>query len=213
MVTASAPLITPHYEVYQAQSQIVSERKLDLTDRWPDEYGNQVFADNILLALHYLKQERYQREEKYQKNQKEIDWEEIRKPFEVSFELKPGQMFAFHPNVAPEYADAVVQTMNSRFYTDEGYKSFGGLGGNGVCHLASLINWVASEAGLEVIALVDHNFFPIPGVPKTYGTSIRFAPTGGNSQNQNLYIRNNFDVPVRFVFAVNSNSVDLKILR
>lgn len=204
-VTASAPLITPHYEVYQAQSQVVFERKLDLTDRLPDnEYGNQIFADNILLALHYLKND---------VQNPQIDWEKTREPFKVSFTLNPGQMFAFHKNVAPEYIDSVVKTMNSRFYTDEGYKSFGGLGGNGVCHLASLINWVASEAGLEVISPVDHNFFPIPGVPKTYGTSIRYAPEGGNSQNQNLYVKNNLDVLVTFVFEAHSNSVDLKVLK
>jgi len=96
--------------------------------------------------------------------------------------------------------------MNSKFYIEEGYKAIGGLGGNGVCHLASLINWVGSEAGLEVIALASHSFAPVLGVPKKYGTSIR-----SQSKNQNLYIRNNFDYPVAFVFSTDDEEVSLKI--
>jgi vancomycin resistance protein YoaR len=76
------------------------------------------------------------------------------------------------------------------------------------------MNWTASEAGLEVVARVNHNFVPVPGVPKEYGTSIRYMPDGSlNSQNQNLYIKNNFDYPVKFVFEVNDQEVNLKLLK
>ncbi len=97
--------------------------------------------------------------------------------------------------------------INSEFLTTEGYKSVWGLGGNGVCHLASLMNWVASEAGLTVIAPNGHNFAPIPGVPKKYGTSIR-----SQSQNQNLYIINSYDYSVSFSFEISNQKVLLKIL-
>ena len=78
----------------------------------------------------------------------------------------------------------VVKTMESQFMTDQGYRVISGLGGNGVCHLASLINWAASEAGLAVEARADHSFARIEGVPREYWTSIRYSQSGGNSQNQ-----------------------------
>jgi hypothetical protein len=116
-----------------------------------------------------------------------------------------NEVFAFHGNVLPEFANPSVTT-NSRFFIEEGYKSVAGLGGNGVCHLASLINWTASEAGLEVLALANHNFALVPGVPKEYGTSIR-----SQNKNQNLYIKNNFNFPVTFEFKVDDQMVVLMI--
>jgi len=77
-----------------------------------------------------------------------------------TFSLNPGEVFAFHANVLPEFENPVI-TMNSKFYIEEGYKAIGGLGGNGVCHLASLINWVGSEAGLEVTALAKPKSKPL----------------------------------------------------
>ncbi|NIO20081.1 MAG: hypothetical protein GTN76_04890, partial [Candidatus Aenigmarchaeota archaeon] len=93
-----------------------------------------------LLSLHYLKGD----------VELPVNWGEVREPFVVSFTLQPGEIFAFHDNVLDEYVNPKV-TMNSEFMTDEGYKSVWGLGGNGICHLASLMNWVAVEAGLEVV--------------------------------------------------------------
>lgn len=166
---------------------ILAEHHLDLRTRNKNPYTNKVFADNILLALDF---------------------------FPDSFTLAPGEVFAFHPNVLPEFANLPVKTGWTKYTAAEGYKTVGGLPGNGVCHLASLMNWVASEAGLEVIAKVNHNFFPVPGIPKEYGTSIRYMPNGRlNSQNQNLYIRNNFDFPVKFVFSADSKEVGLKIIK
>lgn len=106
----------------------------------------------------------------------------------------------------------MVKTGGTRYIYDEGYQAVGGLTGNGVCHLASLLNWVAQEAGLEVKSPVNHNFAPVPGVPKKYGASIRYLPKGGNSQNQNLYFKNNSPFTVEFVFTADNQKVDLKIL-
>jgi len=76
------------------------------------------------------------------------------------------------------------------------------------------MNWAAQDAGLEVVAKVNHNFFLVPGVPKEFGTSIKYLPNGGgNTQNQNLYIKNNFDYSVRFIFNSNNEEVGLKITK
>lgn len=112
--------------------------------------------------------------------------------------------------------------MSSKFFMDEGYLALAGLGGNGVCHLASLMNWVAKEArlqmpsaladggqaGLDVLAPVNHDFYPVPGVPKENGTAIL-----SQSAQQNLYIKNNKDYPVSFEFKADANNVELKIVK
>lgn len=180
---------------------VLAEQSLDLTIREPNPYANEVFSDNILLALYYLGNDVVL----------PVDWQEIRQPFEASFTLQPDEVFAFHENVLPEFnppAGGPAVTMNSRFFIEEGYRAVGGLGGNGVCHLASLINWTASEAGLEVMAKINHNFAPVPGVPKEYGTSIR-----SQNQSQNLYLKNNFDYPVEFVFRIENQLVELAVLQ
>ncbi len=196
---AATPLLSPIPEhLLFSHQEVLAEQSLDLTIREPNPEANQGYADNILLALHYLKRDI---------ESPEIDWDWVRRPFEASFTLQPGEIFAFHDNVLSEYSNPVV-TMNSEFMTDEGYRSVWGLGGNGVCHLASLINWVASEAGLEVIAKANHNFALIPGVSREYGTSIR-----SQSANQNLYITNSLDYPVTFRFEADSQAVNLSLVK
>lgn len=196
---SAQPLLSPipEYLLFSHQ-EVLAEHLLDLTIRDEDSKANQGFADNILLVLHYLKGD---------VESPKIDWYWAYQPFEVSLILQPGEIFAFHDNVLPEFAYPVI-TMNSEFITDEGYKSVWGLGGNGVCHLASLMNWVATKAGLEVVAPNGHNFAPVPGVPKEYGTSIR-----SQSPTQNLYIRNNLEYPVIFKFVANSRIVSLSLLQ
>lgn len=202
-----APFISP-----LSENQILVQHSLDLTKREPNPYANEVFADNILLALHFFAGEaekfKFAPEKTGPKN---IDWEKVRQPFEFSFTLLPGEVFAFHGNLAKEYQDLAVKNAGTKYFYEEGYKSVGGLAGNGVCHLASLMNWVAQEAGLTVTARVNHNFYPVEGVPKEYGTSIRYQLNGGNSQNQNLYIKNNFSFPVEFNFSVEKEKVTLQI--
>jgi len=173
--------IPEYLRVLGEKEEILAERTFDLTTRSEDTYTNEVFVYNIFLALEYLGEE--------------------------EFTLTPGEVFAFHNNVLPEFAEPKI-TMNSEFFVEEGYKSIGGLGGNGVCHLASLMNWVASESRLAVIAPNSHSFAPVPGVPKEYGTSIR-----SQSQNQNLYIRNNLNYPVKFVFTIEESLMTLRVIK
>jgi hypothetical protein len=181
---AAVPLLSP---VPTIQEKVLAERALDLETRAESDYVNEVFKFNILLALDY---------------------------FDYGFTLEPGKVFAFHEKVLAEFKDEPLKISRTHYTLKEGYKVVSGLPGNGVCHLATLMNWVATEGGLEVTAKVNHNFAPVPGVPLEYGTSIRFMPDGsGNSANQNLYIKNTLGFPVKFVFKTESDLVKLKITR
>ncbi len=209
------PAVNTPSATFVEQRQVLATHEFDLTNRLPDEYGNQVFADNILLTLRYLKKDqeslKVDGEKKIQGN---VNWEKVREPFEVSIVLEPGEVFAYHDTILPEFHGLPLKTTNAHFTLSEGYKSLSGLPGNGVCHLATLINWVASESGLEVISKVDHDFYPVPGVPRKNGTSIRWGPNGEyNSRNQNLYVKNNFDFPVIFEFEASETVVIFKILK
>lgn len=181
---------------------VLAEHTLDLTSREPNPYANEVFADNILLSLHYLKGD----------VALPVNWEEIRQPFAAYFTLAPGEVFAFHEDVLPEFKDKVAKTTGAHFNWQDGFRSDGWLVGDGVCHLATLMNWVASEAGLRVVSPANHDFLPVPGVAREYGTSILWHPDGGwRSQNQNLYVQNTFDYPVKFNFKVTTTQVDLTL--
>jgi hypothetical protein len=128
--------------------------------------------------------------------------------------LQPGQVFAYHDAVLPEFAGKVVKTTNAHFDASEGFVSDGYLYGDGVCHLASLMNWSARDANLEVVSLVNHDFAHIPEVPREYGVSIYSA--GGASvasEKQNLYIRNNLDTAVSFVFAYDGDRLTVSVYR
>ena len=73
-----------------------------------------------------------------------------------------------------------------------------------------LMYWVAKDAGLEAVSPVNHNFAVVPEVSREYGVSISFRPGETyRSALQNLYITNNKDNPVSFVFEFNGE--DLKI--
>jgi vancomycin resistance protein YoaR len=176
------PLLSPLGETKEV---VLAEYSLDLSERNSSPQINEIFVFNILHAVDY---------------------------FPETVVLLPGEIFAFHPNVLPEFADQPLKTGWTKYTKSEGYQTALGLPGNGVCHLATLINWTAQEAGLEVTAKVDHNFAPVPGIPKEHGTSIRFMPDGGlNSQDQNLYVRNNFDFPVKFAFEIEEEEEDLSL--
>lgn len=186
------------------KNEILAQESLDLTARAADSWVSQVMADNILLTLRYLKGDVGE----------EINWDELKEPFSASFVLEQGEVFAFHRDVLPEFKKKIVKTTGATFHSHEGFKSDGYLFGDGVCHLASLINWVASQAGLKVIAKVNHDFLPVPGVPKEFGTAIYYIEGNASSnQLQNLYIGNPFDFPVEFIFLANNKKVDLIISR
>lgn len=201
---------------------VLAQKTMNLRTRHPDKWVNEVFSDNILLNLHYFKGD-----VDSLKDNGKINWEKALVPFEFTMTLNPGQTFAYHRNLLPEFKDKNVITGKSRFWFDEGYKSDGYLVGDGVCHLATFFNWVAKtarppspggeatgeQAGLEVVSYVNHDFLPVPEIPKEFGTSIFYSPDGARgSARQNLYITNNFSYPVEFQISAGDGRVEIKIV-
>lgn len=183
--------------VSQNQPKIMARQKLDLTILGYGQAATDILADNIRLNLHYFKGDA-----KEAKN--------LREPFTFSFTLEPGEVFAYHDQVLEEFKNATIKTQPSHFSNAEGYKTLT-LPGSGVCYLASLINWAASDAGLRVVALVNHDFETIPGVPRQYGTAIYYDGATETSRRQNLYVVNNLEKPVIFNFTVSETEVDFSI--
>ncbi len=184
---------------------LVAQKEMSLDNRYGNKFVNDVFKDNILLNMAYLTGK--------VNSPKDIRWEEITKPFEYEFKLDPNKTFAFHSDVEDKFADSLVKTTNAHFNAQEGFKTDGYLFGDGVCHLASLINWAAKEAGLSVEAPTNHNFANIPEVPKEFGVSIYSNP-GSKASNklQNLYITNNKGKPISFKFEYRDNKLKVSVL-
>lgn len=182
----------------------LSTKEISLENRNNVRYVNDVFKDNILLNLAYMRGEEI--------DARDVRWDEVAKPFSYSFTLPSGKTFAFHEDVLPEYKEKVALTTNAHFNFDEGFKSDGYLFGDGICHLASLMYWAAKDAGLSSIAPTNHNFMEIPEVPKSFGVSIYSMP-GRQTANalQNLYITNNKEKPVIFEFTYNNEKLKLSI--
>ncbi len=178
--------------------QVLASQEFSLRNRYQEQSVNDIFADNILLALAYMDGARYTSES--------VDWNAIREPNQTEFILNPGETFAFHDNLQPERAESVVQTTNARFIASEGFKHDGFIVGDGVCHLASFINVLASQAGLEVYAPVRHDFATIPNIDREFGTSIN---SGGTIQN--LYVTNTTNTPVAFVFDHSFESIKIRV--
>lgn len=173
--------------------RVISQKEMPLDNRYPVKSVSDIFKDNILLNLAYMNGT--------VTKAADIKWEEITKPFVYEFKLEPNKTFAFHSDVEAKFKDSLVKTTNAHFNATEGFKSDGYLFGDGVCHLASIINWVAKDAGLSVEAPTNHNFANIPDVPKEYGVSIYNNPGSyGSNQLQNLYITNNKPKPITFKF-------------
>ena len=186
-------------------SYLLAQKEMSLDNRYSNQFVNDVFKDNILLNLAYLNGR--------VTSQKDIKWDEITKPFQYEFKLDPNKTFAFHEDVKDKYKASLVKTTNTHFNSAEGFKTDGYLFGDGVCHLASLINWAAKEAGLEVEAPTNHNFATIPDIAKEYGVSIYSSPaTKGSNALQNLYITNNKGKPITFKFEYKNNKVYVAIV-
>ena len=183
----------------------LAQKSMSLENRYADEWVNGVFKDNILLNLAYIRG--------VVKNANSIEWEQIKKPFKYEMKLKPGEVFAYHDDFLPEFQGKVTRTTNAHFNYADGFKSDGFLMGDGVCHLASLINWAAREAGLDVLSPVFHDFAVIPDIPREYGVSIYSNPMSpGSNSRQNLYIRNNLKNDVVFVFDYNGKDLKISVL-
>lgn len=192
-------------EATTAMKQI-SSQQVSLNNRYGDQYVSNVFSDNILLNLAYMSG-RVQ-------NAGQINWDEIRKPSTYSFTLQPGEVFAYHDNVLPEYQDRVVKVTNAHFGAQDGFLAVNNLYGNGVCHLASLINWSARDAGLKVTAPTNHDFAMIPGIDPIYGTAIYYMEgTPEVNMQQNLYVENTFETPIKIVFENTGSDVIVRVYK
>jgi|GEM_PF-3281540 len=198
------------------EKKTIALKRMDLNKRNVSSMVSEIFRDNILLNLHYIKGDvdKYTDFEKSTSYQKIIKWEKIGEPFEFSFTLKPDELFAFHDEMLPEFKERKsVKTGWTQFSVEDGYKVLDGLPGNGVCHLATIFNWVSSEAGLFVKAPTSHDFYPVPEIPREFGTSIVYIPGAYTTQLQNLYVVNNFTYPVTYEIKADKNAVEIKVVR
>ncbi|MDO8620718.1 MAG: VanW family protein [Candidatus Levybacteria bacterium] len=187
------PIVQNLPQQNKPSEQVLSSRAISLEKRYSNKFVNDIFKDNILLNIAYMA-------DKVGKNAS-INWQEIGKPFHYKWTLKPNEVFSFHDDVLPEYQEKIVKTTNAHFNSQEGFKSDGYLVGDGICHLASIIYWAAKDAGLEAKAPTNHDFTPIPEIPKEFGVAIYDDPGKSYSnQVQNLYITNNKNVPIEFKF-------------
>lgn len=184
---------------------VLAQKEMSLDNRYGNKFVNDVFKDNILLNLAYMRGQ--------VTKAADIKWEEVIKPFNYEFILNPNTTFAYHEDVEDKYKQTLAKTTNAHFNFQEGFKTDGYLFGDGVCHLASLIYWVARDAGLEAIAPTNHDFASIPEVPKEYGVSIYSNPySKGSNTRQNLYVTNNKSKPITFRFAYQDNKVKVSII-
>lgn len=182
----------------------LSTREISLDNRQPDKFTNEVFKENILLNLAYMRGSIVQNSS--------IDWNDVQKPFSYTFELFPNQTFAFHEDALPEYRDQISKTTRAHFNYQEGFKTDGYLFGDGVCHFASLLNWVAQDANLKVYAPTNHDFAMIPDISAKYGISI-YNQRGLeiSSRLQNLYITNNKEKPIKFEFDYHNHVLKITV--
>lgn len=185
--------------VLGASSVALSSHTISMNDRYDVPSVNTVFKDNILLAMAYM--------DGNVTAKTNLDWNKVEEPFHYEFTLKPGEEFAFHDNTLPAYTNNIVKTSGSHYVSFEGYKGDGWIVGDGVCHLASLINWSAQDAGLDVYVPTLHSFAKINDIPAQYGVSINSGKAYGN-----LYITNNKDVPVTFAFDYDGNNLTSSVL-
>jgi len=182
----------------------LSERQMSLNKRYSNPFVNSVFKNNILLTLSYM--------ENNVDSNKPVDWNSIEKFSHYEFTLRPKDSFAFHDSLLPSYQGKVVKTTNAHFNLEEGFLSDGYLPGDGVCHVASLMNWAARDAKLDVLSPISHNFASIPEIPAFYGVSIYSQKNEEQaSEEQNLYITNNLEKPIKFAFDYRNGELTVSV--
>ncbi len=200
IVTISAQLVSP-----LVPEHILSSHEFSLENRYPVKSVSDIFKANILLNLDYM--------DGKVKSSKDINWTEIKKPAHFEFSLDPGKTFAFHDDVLDQYKNSLVKTTQAHFNSTEGFKSDGYLVGDGVCHLASIIYWVAKDANLDANAPTNHDFMPIPEISKEYGVAIYKNPyTKGSNAQQNLYVTNNKEKTITFKFDYDGTNLKVSVL-
>lgn len=186
----------------QEEKIILSERQFSLENRYAVKSVNEVMKKNILLNMAYL--------QGTVSKKSDINWDEVTSTFHFEKVLNPGSTFAYHEIVRKEYLANLAFTTNAQFNASDGFLSDGYLFGDGVCHLASLINWAALDAGLKTVVPKDHrSVAQIPDIPDDYGVSIYMNKAVGSGANNNLYITNTKDKPVTFHFEY--DGTDLKV--
>ena len=196
--TATLPLVVHNEQ--PSMGQLIRSESMSLDDRYPIPSVNKVFKDNILLTLAYMSGA--------VKNASQVNWEAVRKPSQYVMTLQPGEVFAFTDSVLPEFAGKHIVTTNAQFVAGQGFEYDGDLYGDGVCHFATLINWAARDASLHVVAPTRHDFAKIPDIDPKYGTAIY----AGDAQ-QNLYVENNFDKPVKLVFTNSNDTLTVSVYK
>lgn len=179
---------------------VLSTGTMDLSYRYPIENTSRVFAENILVNLYHLS--RLGKGESEQITEGFKPQENV--PASFSLTLQPGEVFAFHDQVLNQYKESKIVAPEGGYRPKDGYILLGGLYGNGVCHLATLMNYVARRSGVEVTALTRHDFAPVPGFDREYGTSIS---TGNSPERQNLYIKNDKEMPLELKFDLQGNEL------
>lgn len=194
--TATLPYIMPS----QVSTHPLAQHSFSLGDRYAVPSVNTVFRDNILLTMAYMSGA--------VKNASQINWEALHKPMSYDMTLQPGEVFAFHDAVLPEFAGKKIVTTNAHFDGAEGFVSDGYLYGDGVCHFASLITWVARDAGLTVVAPTRHDFARIPDIDPINGTAIY-----AGSAEQNLYVENTYSTPVHIVFSYENDTMTVSVYK
>lgn len=193
-------------QVYSSNEHLLAKHQMSLETRYANKVINDIFKDNILLTLAYMSGRVH--------NASEVNWDKVRESSRYELVLQPGEVFAYHDDVLPEYRGRTIVTTHAQFGPQQGFRSSGYLYGDGVCHFASLITWAARDAGLKVTAPTSHDFANIPEVPKMYGTSIVTTGTPSlNAERQNLYVENTFDTPVRIVFNYVNNELSVAVYK
>lgn len=187
-------------EKQQSMGQLIGSESMSLADRYPIPSVNTVFRDNILLTLAYMSGA--------VTNPSQIKWDNIRKPSTYVMTLQPGEVFAFDDSLLPQYAGKHIITTNAHFGADQGFEYDGDLFGDGVCHFATLINWAARDAGLQVVAPTRHDFARIPDIDPKYGTAIY-----AGDPEQNLYVENNFNKQVKLVFTYAHDTLTVSVYK
>lgn len=202
VMTMSAQLSSPGSTEVLKQ-HILSSHEISLENRYEVKSVSDVFRDNILLNMAYMRGS---------VTSKDFNWDEVKKPFKYEFKLDPEKTFAFHDEALDEYKGKVSKTTNAHFNAEEGFKTDGYLFGDGVCHLASLLYWVAKDAGLDAKAPTGHDFMVIPEIAKENGVSIYSNPQSiGSNAQQNLYITNNKGKPITFKFEYNEDKLKVSV--
>lgn len=203
VMTMSAQLSSPGL-TETIKQHTLSSHEISLENRYEVKSVSDVFKDNILLNMAYMRGS---------VSSKDFNWDEVKKPFKYEFKLEPNKTFAFHDDILDEYKDKVVKTTKAHFNAEEGFKTDGYLFGDGVCHLASLFYWVAKDAGLNTKAPTSHDFAVIPEIDRENGVSIYSSPQSiGSNAQQNLYITNNKNKEITFKFEYEQDKLKASVV-